>query len=957
MDAETIEELPVNSVQEVLTLQAGVSGFEVRGGSTDETTFMVDGIELKEPRTNRPITGLPLSAVQELSVQTGGFGAQYHSARSGVVNVVTKEGDPHSYGGSFSIKYSPPADKHFGMSPYDPDFYYLRPFLDDAVAWSGTTTGEPFTDSNGDGYWDEGEDFVDYNGDGERTYWDKYERRQYEEFIGWNAISENLLLSPTEEDLTPAAAQKLFTWQYRKNGLVVHPDRHIDFGFGGPVPFISESLGNLRFYLSHRHEQLAYLYPVSRSKATGSKTMLKLTSDLSRSMKFTVSGMLGTLYATSESRGGGVDYFSAPWEQASALNTAGFTVPWRLYTWDYWAPTHTNDAMVSAKFTHLISNSAFYEVVLMRLTKAWDTGPGIARDPDELTELFPGYFVDEAPVGFSGDPNTSIDGNINMGGAVSTSRDSSSTSSTTLKADFTSQVNERNEVQAGLKLVWDQIRLDHGAINYFLPEGNYWSEINRNPYRFIAYIQDKLEFEGFIASIGLNFEYYAANGEWVGITDVYDKSYYGNAYSEDVEAAVEKDKIKPKVYLNPRLSVSHPISINSKLYFNYGHYRQVIHAEELFRSYRKAILGADREIAALGQINEIGDPNLPFARTISYELGYDHSIRNTYLFHMAAYYKDISDQHNTVEYSNMIQDLTYDRLAANNYEDIRGFEVDLTKRTGDWLTGFVNYEYRVNTSGYFDLREVHENPAAAREYLLKRPTQEKPLPRPRAKSVIDLHTPDYFGPKIGTDHILGDWRINLISRWTAGRWFTYNPNRIPGVEYNLRYKPTTSVNAKFSKTFTVGETRIKFFADVNNVFNIKTFSTYGFHDGFDRDFYFQSLLIPDKKREEMGLAIFPRLKKNDTPGDVRPDDVDFVPFEWITDTQLLSSPEERPIYYDAATDTYKSWHHSSGWRDVSDSELDQIVEDKAHIDNPNYGSFVFLNPRDVFFGIDISFDF
>ena len=30
--------------------------------------------------------------------------------------------------------------------------------------------------------------------------------------------------------------------------------------------------------------------------------------------------------------------------------------------------------------------------------------------------------------------------------------------------------------------------------------------------------------------------------------------------------------------------------------------------------------------------------------------------------------------------------------------------------------------------------------------------------------------------------------MNVISRWTAGSWFTYNPNNVPGIEYNVQYK-------------------------------------------------------------------------------------------------------------------------------------------------------------------------
>jgi archaellum component FlaG (FlaF/FlaG flagellin family) len=119
----------------------------------------------------------------------------------------------------------------------------------------------------------------------------------------------------------------------------------------------------------------------------------------------------------------------------------------------------------------------------------------------------------------------------------------------------------------------------------------------------------------------------------------------------------------------------------------------------------------------------------------------------------------------------------------------------------------------------------------------------------------------------------------------------------------------------------------------------------------------QSLLFSDKIREEIKLPIFPYIDKNDVTGDVRDADVEFVPFEWRSDISIIVNPEERPIYYDAATDKYMQYNHNDGWSEVSQSRLDEVVSTKAYIDNPNHMSYVFLNPRDIFFGINLSYEF
>ncbi|MDZ7272265.1 MAG: TonB-dependent receptor, partial [candidate division KSB1 bacterium] len=210
--ASEITALPVTKVTDAIGLQAGVtSGLGIRGSGSDQAIFMVDGVVLRDERDNRPITGVPLSAVREVSVQVGGFSAEYTNVRSGVVNVVTREGDPKGYSGTLTFKIRPPGPKHFGISPYDRNSYWLRPYLDDAVCWTGTKNGA----------------------------WDAYTQRQYPEFDGWNKVSALTLQDDDpSNDLTPQGAQQVFLWEHRKQGDIKDPDYLFDAGFGGPVPFI-----------------------------------------------------------------------------------------------------------------------------------------------------------------------------------------------------------------------------------------------------------------------------------------------------------------------------------------------------------------------------------------------------------------------------------------------------------------------------------------------------------------------------------------------------------------------------------------------------------------------------------------------------------------------------------------------------------------------------------------------
>ncbi len=105
--AEEIAALPVESFFGVLRTQAGVntgpSGeIHIRGGRSNEIAYLVDGLSVGNPfNTNGLATSVSTEAIQEMTVISGAFNAEYGQAMSGIVNLVTKEGGDE-YTGSFS---------------------------------------------------------------------------------------------------------------------------------------------------------------------------------------------------------------------------------------------------------------------------------------------------------------------------------------------------------------------------------------------------------------------------------------------------------------------------------------------------------------------------------------------------------------------------------------------------------------------------------------------------------------------------------------------------------------------------------------------------------------------------------------------------------------------------------------------------------------------------------------
>ena len=105
--AEEIDALPVEGFFGVLVTQAGVNQgpggeIHIRGGRSNEVSYLVDGISVGNPfDTNGLTTGVAADAIQEMTVISGAFNAEYGKAMSGIVNLVTKEGSQR-FEGSFS---------------------------------------------------------------------------------------------------------------------------------------------------------------------------------------------------------------------------------------------------------------------------------------------------------------------------------------------------------------------------------------------------------------------------------------------------------------------------------------------------------------------------------------------------------------------------------------------------------------------------------------------------------------------------------------------------------------------------------------------------------------------------------------------------------------------------------------------------------------------------------------
>ena len=98
--AEEIVALPTRSVASVAATTAGIyqkdegESLNVRGSRSDATDYYIDGIKV------RGSLGVPQSAIEQITVMTGGLPAQYGDVTGGIISITTKGPSNKFYGGA-----------------------------------------------------------------------------------------------------------------------------------------------------------------------------------------------------------------------------------------------------------------------------------------------------------------------------------------------------------------------------------------------------------------------------------------------------------------------------------------------------------------------------------------------------------------------------------------------------------------------------------------------------------------------------------------------------------------------------------------------------------------------------------------------------------------------------------------------------------------------------------------
>lgn len=258
---------------------------------------------------------------------------------------------------------------------------------------------------------------------------------------------------------------------------------------------------------------------------------------------------------------------------------------------------------------------------------------------------------------------------------------------------ITSQINKIHLIKTGVSYRKLSLNTDSRNPN---ERGIFYTNYERNPYEFAAYIQDKMEFSqiGMILNAGLRFEMWNANSPyWVDITRLADM---------ELEDATTKKEI------SPRLGVSYPIMETAAFHFAYGHFYQFPKYTLLYQGQRELTDPEDkywddpnfqdRKGKLYFPMLEMYDFRLANAdmepeKTVSYEAGVQTKITTDIAVDITAFYREMS---------NLVGERWVVEAAAGaglkysdnyDYGNAKGVEVVLNKRYSNYFSLRANYTF------------------------------------------------------------------------------------------------------------------------------------------------------------------------------------------------------------------------------------------------------------------------
>ncbi|MEO1021993.1 MAG: TonB-dependent receptor [Bacteroidota bacterium] len=774
---ETIEDLPVLEVQDVVRFQPGVvttsgGGLSFRGGRTREVAYVVDGIPVQDvfSQGGGNTIDLEVQSVQELQVLTGTFDAEMGGAQSGVVNVTTREPSKR-LDGTLLVRSG---GFYEGLDNTFIDGDVFNPLQTNDV--SLTLSGPLSRDKETLGFFltSRFEDRVGHlKGERRFTPDDGFALANYRDwYIDQFTIDDNTRI-PLDTARTPG-------------GEVILTSTGDTLTFGSGDGRIVDMEYNQAFTINPKF----VFRPSPRTKLS-----------------------LNTIYNLSESQGYNDSKRFAP--DGRIVNDA--------YAWTSiltYKQTLSNNAVLNLRGSYKLlrrESAAFDDIN--------DPGYQFVSFSDPVTGFFLGgtengrtRFEEDQWI-FSGDASWQVNFNNEIKAGFQFRSNTFITINESLAffdSRFPDNLREAAQVRppGGTNPFFDLYLQEVQAFQDSVLQRRIRNELigestrfEQTPIEFAAFVQDKLELSSnLVVKVGLRYEYYDTNGEFIQNTQ---------ASTETLGANENLGDAAPKSYLSPRVGISFPISERGAFRVAYGHFTQMPAYSQLFQN------PIDENTTRLQIENRtIGNPDLDPERTVKYEMGLQHEISSFMGIDVNLFYKNIRNLLG-LQILATSDGAQYTQTVNRDYGIVRGGTISLFANPKGWL----------NAAGldvtYQDAQSSSSDPGAIADALVPGLSGQGPSVVVD-RNIIPL---DWDQPLTANAYLVfgkpGDWNVSLIHQLATGQPFTpsfideeKNQNFPENFLDNSELKPTLiTFDVSAEKQFRLNTSDLTFRVQVNNVFN------------------------------------------------------------------------------------------------------------------------------------------
>ncbi|MCK4715964.1 MAG: TonB-dependent receptor [Candidatus Marinimicrobia bacterium] len=825
MDYKDIENMPVNSYQEVLNTSTGViftgddenQVLHVRGSRSGEVIYLIDGFAVDDVVYRGMASEVSTGGISELSLITGTFNAEYGEAAAAVVNIITKEGRSYysgdlkflsdkvgrifkkerfrsdfnsdriegSIGGPFPLGLKSFGSFFFSGDIYSTDTYLGRVPIPRTII--NPLESEQFTDLNGNKFWDEGEDFIDADTNGVWT------------FETGEAIDGTELKKGNFRNTETFRKQKRFSGK-----LVLKPFKNIKTtigytGFREESRGYSQSFKQIPTHNAHtwNYSDL-YSFTLNHSLSPSTYYQIKV-SQFNNMYAEGLPRLLNDKFEFSKKT------YGEPYVDANG-NSAydegeGYTDTNGNEIWDseaeWWSymPEPFLDANKSGvydegeDFSDLNGNGT-YDLGLI---------PALRVNLPEIGSNYE-FWGKYNQIDVFGDTIREV-----------TSDDDywqkNISKTTTVGAFIVSQITENHQIKVGFDLEKHWIRnrwisgISPSDPQYHSQETNY----TKNPIQASTWIQDKMELMDMVINLGIRLDYLEPQGEY--LRDPW------NPYIRDQEGKVTDSldlvKADNKWQISPRLGFGYPVTDKTLFRFSYGKFFQNPGFDRFWRRLNEE--GTVPFNFSQGYIPTFGNPNLKPQSTTAYEFGMEQIVSENIKLTATLFYKD---QYNyPTSYIYDVDPSIYAMFINGDYANSKGIEISFNKRFSNFWAAQINYTYS-KAEGNADDEWTHWDEAYSASVYGTFPSKKTITmywDQPHTLNfIVNIRKPR-------------NWGINIIGNLGSGLPYTPTDARGRNIDEtnSARKPPTVNIDVRMNKDFVFNKFTLRLFSDIYNVLNFK----------------------------------------------------------------------------------------------------------------------------------------